>query len=280
MKLKDGMEALPTVSGLIFTIILTSAMILFTTQKFLILVEKKDAKIFSTVLFDSIPAEEVFDTKMGLKFAVALTRWGEEDAVPEPLLDESIGRIAFYRGNYGYNENKTFYHYDELPSHYCTKEELNLEKSTETKENVFYPIASRSEQAMNVHYRRFLCLDQDDMRLHGDYSSDSASLLFVKLEKCHGHDYCKSEEELKEFFNPNMYFILLNNQVRFDTVKHSEDSIVRESVIEWMRIDPEGLFTQQYQLRTGKINLQDLLIDMDDLTEFVTDVFSIQKFNF
>ena len=77
-----------------------------------------------------------------------------------------------------------------------------------------------------------------------------------------------------------MYFILLNNQVRFDTVKHSEDSIVRESVIEWMRIDPEGLFTQQYQLRTGKINLQDLLIDMDDLTEFVTDVFSIQKFNF
>ena len=68
---------------------------------------------------------------------------------------------------------------------------------------------------------------------------------------------------------------MLTNQVRFDTVKHNEDSVVYESVLEWMRIDPEGLFTQQYQLKTGVINLQDLLIDFDDLTEFESDIFSV-----
>ena len=84
MKLSDGMDALPTVSGLIFTIILASAMILYTNQKFMILVEKKDAKIFSTDLIDVIPAEEVFNTTMGLKIAVAFTQWGAEDANPRP----------------------------------------------------------------------------------------------------------------------------------------------------------------------------------------------------
>ena len=174
------MDALPTVSGLIFTIILASAMILYTNQKFMILVEKKDAKIFSTDLIDVIPAEEVFNTTMGLKIAVAFTQWGAEDATPGPILDKSIGRIAFYRENYGFDENNTFfYHYDELPSHYCTREELNLDKSTETEENIFYPIASRYELDMSLHNQKFLCIDQDDMRLQGDYSTDSASLLFI-----------------------------------------------------------------------------------------------------
>ena len=65
------MDTLPTASGLIFSIMFTSLLIVFAYQKVEILMNKKDAKIFSTDLIGAIPAEEVFDTKMGLKIAVA-----------------------------------------------------------------------------------------------------------------------------------------------------------------------------------------------------------------
>ena len=42
--------------------------------------------------------------------------------------------------------------------------------------------------------------------------------------------------------------------------------------------DIEGLFRQQYMLKTGDTNLQDLMIDLDNLTEFEDDIFEI-KFN-
>ena len=132
MKLSDGMDALPTVSGLIFSIMFTSLLLFYGYQKFEILLNKRDAKIFSTDLIGSIPEKEVFDTTMGLKIAVAFVEWGDLSVNREPILDKSYGRIAFYREAYGYHANETFfYEYVELPSHYCTAEELNLEKSTE-----------------------------------------------------------------------------------------------------------------------------------------------------
>ena len=42
--------------------------------------------------------------------------------------------------------------------------------------------------------------------------------------------------------------------------------------------DTEGLFRQQYQVIIGESNLQDLIIDLDSVTEFQDDIFEI-KFN-
>ena len=41
MKLKDGMDTLPTVSGLVFSILLSTMMILYTYQKFDVVINKK-----------------------------------------------------------------------------------------------------------------------------------------------------------------------------------------------------------------------------------------------
>ena len=135
---------------------------------------------------------------MGLKIAVAFTEWGDLENNPEPILDKSFGRIAFYRETYGFDANETLiYKYEELPSHYCTREELNLDKSTEKQENVFFPIASRYEKDMKEQNKKFMCLEPEDTRLQGDFSTNSASLIFIKVEKCQGLDYCKPEEEQK-----------------------------------------------------------------------------------
>ena len=50
-------------------------MLMYSYQKAEILINKKDAKIFSTEQIAAITDTEVFDSKMGLKIAVALTSW-------------------------------------------------------------------------------------------------------------------------------------------------------------------------------------------------------------
>ena len=71
MKLKDGKTKVQTVSGLVFSIILTLTLIMYAYQKADVLIKKKDSKIFATDLIDAIPTTEVFNTTMGLKIAVA-----------------------------------------------------------------------------------------------------------------------------------------------------------------------------------------------------------------
>ena len=64
---------------------------------------------------------------------------------------------------------------------------------------------------MEAHNKKFLCLDQENMLLQGDYSSETASLLEVRIEKCVGHDYCRDEKEIDDFFKADKYIIMLNN---------------------------------------------------------------------
>ena len=81
------------------------------------------------------------------------------------------------------------------------------------------------------------------MRLHGDYNSETASLIELKVEKCKGHDYCKEVEELESFFRKK-YLILLTNQVRFTSFKLGEEALIEESVLQWMPLESEGQFRQ------------------------------------
>ena len=125
MKFKGGKEAVPTWSGLVCSILLLAMMLMYSYQKLENLIYKKDAKIFSTEQIGNIKDTEVFDTKMGLKIAVAVTNY---DTDPEPILDETFGRIVFIKSTWGRNADGTlFLSKDEIPSHYCTEEELGLE---------------------------------------------------------------------------------------------------------------------------------------------------------
>ena len=146
MKL-GGSVKVPTVTGFLFSIFMPVILLSYSYQKFDTLINKKDAKIFETDLKFAIPESLVFNTTIGVKVAVAFTEWGDLETPSGPILDKSFGRIAFYRESYGFDANETFfYKYEELPTHYCTVDELNLEKSIKTEENVFFPMASRFEK--------------------------------------------------------------------------------------------------------------------------------------
>ena len=120
MKLKDGATSVPTIAGLILSILMPILLVGYGVQKFEILINKKDAKIFSTDLIDNIPDTKVFGTNVGLKIAVAFVEFPskEGDDPEEPVLDKEYGRIAFYREAYGFvNNNTVDYEYVDLPAH-------------------------------------------------------------------------------------------------------------------------------------------------------------------
>ena len=79
-------------------------MLMYTYQKVEILINKKDAKIFSTEQIAAITDTEVFDSTMGLKIAVALVSWGYEADIE---LTKEYGEIAFYRNAWTTYDNGT-----------------------------------------------------------------------------------------------------------------------------------------------------------------------------
>ena len=106
MKFKDGNEAVPTVSGLFFSIILTIFLIGYTWQKVDILINKKDAKVFSTQQISAILDTEVYDTRLGLKIAVSFV--DTKSDTPGAKLDKSFGRVVFKRWIWGDDENGVY----------------------------------------------------------------------------------------------------------------------------------------------------------------------------
>ena len=124
MKLKDGMDALPTVSGLICSILLSAMMILYTCQKFDVLINKKGGAILSSVETSAIPDTFEQNVENGLKIAVAFAKF---DNNPEPILEKELGRVVLKKYYWGKHANGTsFSGHDEVPSHFCNQEELGL----------------------------------------------------------------------------------------------------------------------------------------------------------
>lgn len=148
----------------------------------------------------------------------------------EYALDPTIASINFYRATWD------FAGVEILPiiSHECTQEELGMEGSNSR----FFPVTPDPEQFKQYFAPGvFKCIDDEDLSIRGSYSSFSASIIYVKLEKCNGQEegYCKSDEEIKNFLlGKNL--AILSNRIRFDQTRYGADSIRKESVVEWIPI--------------------------------------------
>ena len=57
-----------------------------------------------------------------------------------------------------------------------------------------------------------------------------------QLVKCHGHDYCKSDEEIRAHLR-NKFVLMLQNQIRFEPRNIREEAAVKESRLTWIPIN-------------------------------------------
>ena len=134
--------------------------------------------------------EYVFDASQGLNFAIGFTAYDEET---EDILDPSYGKVMFMKFEWGKRENDELYvEQKEIPSHVCTEEELGIKGDN----SLFFPI-TESQMFLVKRYRKKLrCIDQEDMRVYGDFDSAYATLMIMRLVRCDGtmEVECKSED--------------------------------------------------------------------------------------
>lgn len=81
---------------------------------------------------------------------------------------------------------------------------------------MIYPVFERSKPEVKTYSKKFKCIDNEHMRVWGDYNSAMAMQIAVKFHMCEGKSICKSESEIREWLS-GKYIVLLHNQVRFKT---------------------------------------------------------------
>ena len=126
------------------------------------------------------------------------------------------------------------------------------------------------------------CIDaQEEVSVRGSYDTEEGRIIKVLLEKCDQYSVrddleCKSEEEIEEYFS-DKYFLLLSNQVRFESEEFSNDKIVKESLIKKIKINTQMRYTQAYRVSTTQLELQDMFVNLNYLTEEESsDIFRLE----
>ena len=111
-----------------------------------------------------------------------------------------------------------------LEQHTCSDEELGLVEDPK----VPHLFALGRGQPDKVTRDHIYCVGLDDLDIYGSYSSGSGRMINIVVEKCIGHDYCLSEQEIVDWFSAK-YVFLRTNRIRFDVRLREQESLIRES---------------------------------------------------
>ena len=268
MPIDNGSSSLKTPCGTIFGILTVLIVLAFTAQKIIVLQTKSDINIITTDLVDNYDSEYEFGGKNGVNLAAALIDW----PFKEWDFDDTYGKIRFYNVSWGFDDTtgENWFTEIELPTHRCTKEELGLDDSAGEDKAAFYPTSIKFKRDLQEYWNNFICLDNpEDIALRGDLSSARSSLLEVKITRCDSseEENCKSDEITHKFFE-GKYIAILTNQIRFDSNQYGEDSIIRESRLDWLEYAMSVTQALEMKIKKTNLYLQDLGLNLDSLTEY------------
>ena len=62
--------------------------------------------------------------------------------------------------------------------------------------------------------------------------------------------------------------MILSNQIRFDSTRYHSDSVRKESLFTWLSLSTEISTRNTFRVSKTEIELQDLFIDLDQVTVF------------
>ena len=198
--------------GSLCSVLLFAIVTLYAYQKVEILIQKKSVDIITTLKEFALTSDDIFSYQNGFNIAVAFTRY---DGETEWILDPTYGELAFINYSWGVEADGSFFTKTERrKEHICSREELGL---TENKDAAkFMPTIESQRTFVDTYQKKFICLNEEDLFLYGDYDSANASQFEIQLIKCTNRDDCKSEEEIREYFRQK-FILLMYNQIRFDT---------------------------------------------------------------
>ena len=217
MSISRGVHRLPSRIGVLLTLLTSVILIGYTVFKMSIMVNRRDNVMMSTTNDFYYDSDYVMDRSKYFNFAVALTAF---DNVRENILDPSLAQVKFYAEEWEIDAEQNLINNMNIPiePHICSREELGL-----TGANSQFLPSTRSAVIAEVerYQQKFMCLEEKDMKIYGDYNSNRARQIQVRLEKCHDQAYCKSDEVIDRFLE-DKYILLLTNQIRYDAQEYGD----------------------------------------------------------
>ena len=198
--------------GSILSIYTVTLIIVYASFKLENLVKYKDYRVQENNQVDLYAQTDSFGYKFGFSFAAGINAWDSGEGFVE---DPSYATMKFFLKSWGENApyNDTFH---EIGSHYCDSAEFNDVLGKNANSN-FYPIAPSYEGDVIRYGHRLKCLDdpEHDLRLWGNYNTNSTANLVVALVKCDNNTAsvtCKSEEEINEWLTFKYFTTIWNNK--------------------------------------------------------------------
>ena len=230
MKLDNGEQTYGSYCGVFVTILFGLVLFGFSYAKMETLVGRDDIDIISAYQ-DShfLDNEEFSAAENDFFFAAALTTYSSDT---EPHEKKEYGELLIE--HYGWGNEHLGYKYGShaLENHNCTDEELGLISS---KDSVIYPVYDNSLEEVKTYKKKFKCIDKEDLRIWGNYNSKMAMQLSVKFHMCKGYNYCKSEQEIRDWLS-GKFIVVLYNQMRFKTDEFGSESVIKEARIQYIPI--------------------------------------------
>ena len=85
------------------------------------------------------------------------------------------------------------------------------------KSSLFFPLHKNSVNDVEFNYKKFKCLDEEYIRIQGDYNSGMTRSFVIQFEKCDQEKYdgvCKSDEEIEKWMR-RKFILSYSNQKSF-----------------------------------------------------------------
>ena len=164
--------------------------------------------ILSTILDLHLTDDDEFGSQNGLNIAVAFTAYDNET---EWSLDPTVGELVFNSFSWGPVEDSPgefFTSRDRLPVHNCSRDELGL--GNDRSKSRFFEIHESAFNFIDAYANKFLCIEQEDTYIYGDYNTQKARQLNIQLIKCRNRPDCKSEAEITEALRNKFLLIFFN----------------------------------------------------------------------
>ena len=73
-----------------------------------------------------------------------------------------------------------------------------------------FPMDTNFDSDFRTYQKAFICADQDDLYINGDYNSKTARLFNIQFIKCHDRPDCKKPDEITKILRDKFIIFAYN----------------------------------------------------------------------
>lgn len=238
--------------------------------------------------------DDVVSDIKGFNVAFALTKFDDNF---DGIEDEEIGTLkAFYR-EWGF-ENSVGATVSYLDVRDCTYADFHLDEDgnplsdepkiflTENEKDpdgtpVFFPPNEFQVNFVKQYGKKMKCLDNEKIKLQGDYDSTKARQFCIAFEACDPDERaktgktCKSEDEIKNWMK-GKFVVNIENTWTFRQEEYGRKKLTAESQFNWFMLNSSQRSEKSREFTVSGITFQDEFIQLGDWTATPAEFFRIE----